>query len=314
MPRHLPPLNALRVFETAARAESFTAAAQELHITHGAVSRQIKLLEERLGQPLFVRDGQRRVATEHARAFALEISAAFDRIGDAALRFGKSPRSRVVRVTAQTTLAIHWLVPRLPEFHALHPDVDVVLSTAGSAAPDWRGSFDVAIRRDPGVAAEYRHFERTALIRETRTLIAAPCLLERLPLSRKAALARHAFITTATRPGDWEAWLAAAGLDDMRPTRFLRFDHFHVSLQAIIDGLGVGIGTLPTLARDVAEGRLVQPFPEVQVPGASYVALVPRDTDKSRPLHDFMAWLTALSIEPLPPAPPPARTGRRRSA
>jgi len=297
MSRDLPPLNALRIFETAARAESFTAAASELNITHGAVSRQIKLLEERLGQQLFVRQGKRSVATDHARAFALEISALFDRMGDATLRFGKSPRSRVVRVNAQTTLAMRWLIPRLPEFHALHPNVEVVLTTASSADPGFRGSFDVAVRRDPGAAPEFRHFRKTPLFSEWRTVIAAPSLLERQPLQRVSALARQTFIATATRAGDWEAWLTAAGRESLRPASFLRFDHFHVSLQAIVDGLGIGIGTLPTLSRDVTQGRLTLPFSELRVAGADYVALVPAAADGARQLHDFIAWLVAVASE-----------------
>lgn len=298
MPRNLPPLNALRIFETAARASSLTAAANELNITHAAVSRQIKLLEERLGQQLFVRQGQRSVATDHARAFAIEISQAFDRIGDAALRFGKSPRSRVVRVNAHTTFAIRWLMPRLPDFHAKHPDVDVVLTTASSAETGFRGSFDVAIRRDPGTGPEYRQFEKTPLFTEWRTVIAAPSLLDRQPLDRLAALAHYTFIATATRAGDWEAWLAGVDQERLRPTRFLRFDHFTVSLQAIIDGLGVGIGTLPTLSRDIALKRLALPFPELRVAGPNYVSLVPLDADKSRHLRDFLAWLAAKADAP----------------
>lgn len=297
MGRDLPPLNALRIFETAARAESFTAAASELNITHGAVSRQIKLLEERLGQQLFVRQGKRSVATDHARAFALEISALFDRMGDATLRFGMSPRSRVVRVNAQTTLAMRWLIPRLPEFHALHPTVEVVLTTASSADPGFRGSFDVAIRRDPGAAPEFRHFSKTPLFSEWRTVIAAPSLLERQPLQRVSALARHTFIATATRAGDWEAWLTAAGQEGLRPASFLRFDHFHVSLQAIVDGLGIGIGTLPTLSRDLTQRRLTLPFSELRVAGADYVALIPAAADGTRQLHDFIAWLAAVASE-----------------
>ncbi|MES3000829.1 MAG: LysR substrate-binding domain-containing protein [Pseudomonadota bacterium] len=291
----MPPLNALRIFETAARAESFTAAASELNITHGAVSRQIKLLEERLGQQLFVRQGKRSVATDHARAFALEISTLFDRMGDASLRFGKSPRSRVVRVNAHTTFAMRWLIPRLPEFHALHPDIEVVLATASSADPGFRGSFDVAIRRDPGAAPEFRHFRKTPLFSEWRTVIAAQGLLARQPLKRVSALARHTFIATATRAGDWEAWLAAAGRESLRPARFLRFDHFHVSLQAIVDGLGIGIGTLPTLSRDLSQGRITLPFPEIRVAGSGYVALVPAAADGPRQLHEFLAWLEAAA-------------------
>ncbi len=296
-------MHALRIFEVAARAPSFTAAAHELNITHAAVSRQIKLLEERLGYQLFVRQGQRSVATDHARAFAIEISRAFDHIGDAALRFGKSPRSQAVRVNAHTTFAIRWLMPRLPAFHALHPDIDVVLTTASSSESGFRGSFDVAIRRDPGTGPEYRHFEKTPLFTEQRTVIAAPSLLKRKPLRRPATLAKHTFIATATRAGDWEAWLAAVGHEGLRPTRFLRFDHYTVSLQGIIDGLGVGIGTLPTLSRDLALGRLMLPFPELQATGATYVSLVPFDADKSRQLRNFLAWLTAMVVAPMWPEP-----------
>lgn len=298
MNRKLPSLNALRVFEKAAHAESFTAAASELNITHGAVSRQIKLLEEQLGQQLFLRQGKRSVATDHARAFALEISALFDRLGDAAVRFGKSPSRRVVRVNAQTTLAMRWLIPRLPDFHALHPDVEITLATASSADPGFRGSFDVAIRRDPGAVQELQYFEKTPLFKEWRTVIASPVLLERKPLPCLAELAGHTFIATATRVGDWEAWLAAAGREDLRPMRFLRFDHFHVSLQAIVDGLGVGIGTLPTLARDAFQGRLALPFSELRVPGGDYVALVPKSAHRSRQLNEFLVWLNAVAAEP----------------
>ncbi|VVE13095.1 LysR family transcriptional regulator [Pandoraea iniqua] len=289
--RQLPPLNALRVFETAARAPSLSAAAQELSITHGAVSRQIALLEDWLGQQLFVRQGQRNVATDHARAFAAEISAAFDRIGDAALRFGKAPQTRTVRVNAQTTLAMHWLMARLPAFHAAHPDVQIVVTTSSSADPAFRGGFDVAIRRDPPPGAEWQPYEKTPLFTERASVVASPSLLQTQPLRRLKDLAKHAFVATQTRVGAWEDWLNAAGVPEVRPVRFHRFDHYHVSLQAVFDGLGIGIGCTPTLDRELASGRLVMPFPEIQAGGATYVTLVPRDADKSRPLHDFLAWV-----------------------
>lgn len=297
MSRQLPPLHALRVFETAARAESLSAAAQELSITHGAVSRQIALLEEWLGQTLFVRQGQRNVATDHARAFAAEISAAFDLIGDAALRFGKAPQTRVVRVNAQTTLAMHWLIARLPAFHAAHPDVQVVVTTSSGADPAFRGGFDVAIRRDPPPRPEWQPYERTLLFTERASVVAAPSLLEALPLRRLKDLAKHTFVATQTRVGAWEDWLSVAGVPALRPVRFHRFDHYHVSLQAVVDGLGLGIGCTPTLDRELAAGRLVMPFPNIHADGATYVTLVPRDADKSRPLRDFLAWVHEAADE-----------------
>ncbi|VVD68436.1 LysR family transcriptional regulator [Pandoraea aquatica] len=317
MSRQLPPLHALRVFETAARAESLSAAAQELSITHGAVSRQIALLEEWLGQTLFVRQGQRNVATDHARAFAAEISAAFDLIGDAALRFGKAPQTRVVRVNAQTTLAMHWLIARLPTFHAAHPDVQVVVTTSSGADPAFRGGFDVAIRRDPPPRPEWQPYERTLLFSERASVVAAPSLLEALPLRRLKDLAKHTFVATQTRVGAWEDWLSVAGVPALRPVRFHRFDHYHVSLQAVVDGLGLGIGCTPTLDRELAAGRLVMPFPDIQADGATYVTLVPRDADKSRPLRDFLTWVHEATHEvasaPATEVTPPARRSTSRA-
>lgn len=293
--RHLPPLNALRIFETAARAQSLSAAAEELSITHGAVSRQIAQLEQWLGQPLFVRQGQRNVATDHARAFAAEISAAFDRIDDAAVRFGKTPQARLVRVNAQTTLAMRWLIPHLPAFHAAHPDVQVTVATSSGADTTLRSGFNVALRTDPGARPQWQGFDKLTLFTERATVVAAPGLLANQPLRRLGDLARHVFIATETRVGDWDAWLEQVGQPTLRPLRFQRFDHYHVSLQAVLDGLGLGIGSTPTLDRELAAGRLVMPFPDQQMTGATYAALVPRDGDKPRHLRDFLDWLQTLA-------------------
>ncbi|MFL9926669.1 LysR substrate-binding domain-containing protein [Herbaspirillum lusitanum] len=288
--RHLPPLNALRIFETAARASSLSAAAEELGITHSAVSRQISLLEDWLGQPLFRRQGQRSVATEHARAFAAEISSAFDLLGDAAVRFGKTPSTRVVKVNSQTTFAMHWLIPRLPAFHERYPDIEVSVTTSNSAETKGLVGFDVLIRRDALDRPEWRYFERRPLFEEQLSLIAAPALLKRNPLEQLEDLGRQVCVSSHTRVGEWERWLQAAGVAELRPRRFQRFDHYHVSLQAIVDGLGVGVGGLPTLAHDVQLGRLVLPF-AVTAKGSSYSAWVPPDADKSLPLREFLDWL-----------------------
>lgn len=288
--RHLPPLNALRIFETAARASSLSAAAEELGITHGAVSRQVSLLEDWLGQPLFTRQGQRSMATEHARAFAAEISAAFDLVSDASVRFGRTPCTRVVKVNAQTTLAMRWLIPRLPAFHALHPDTEISVATSNSTETKSLSGFDVLIRKGPLDKPEWRYFDRRPLFEESLTLIAAPRLLRQQPLNTPDDLATHVFVSSQTRVGEWERWLKAASMAGLRPLRFQRFDHYHVSLQAVIDGLGVGIGGLPTLAHAIEQGQIVTPLP-VGTTGGRYTVLVPNDVDKSAPLREFLAWL-----------------------
>jgi len=288
--RHLPSLNALRVFETAARASSYSDAAEELGITHGAVSRQVAVLEAWLGQPLFSRQGQRNVATDHARAFAADVSMAFDHLSEAVTRFGKAPANRVVRVAAQTTVAMRWLIPRLADFHASNPEIEVALSTTNTGEYDKLRRFDVLILRAPPDKPEWRHFQQTVLFEERLTVVAAPILLKRIPLTALADLAGQVFVTSETRSGEWERWLQAAGMADIRPVRFQRFDHYHVCLQAVIDGLGVGIGGLPTLSHEIEVGRLLAPF-DFTAAGSTYSALVPNDVDKTRHLHCFLRWL-----------------------
>ncbi|TMS59778.1 LysR family transcriptional regulator [Imbroritus primus] len=311
MPHKLPPLNALRIFEVTARAGSYSAAARELNLTHGAVSRQIEILEGWLGQPLFIRQGQRMVATVHAQAFSREISAAFDHISEASERYGKSASRKVVRVNAAATFAMRWLIPRLDDFHARQPDVDVRVSTAFSNEPGLRGTFDVAIRN---TSEPFEHFEMTPLFTEYRTVIASPALLRDTPLRTVTDLASAALLYTETRPGDWEAWLQAAGHATFRPSRSLRFDHYFVTLQAVVDNLGVAIGRFPTLASDHASGRIAVPFDDIRVAGAPYYAMIPRDADKPGYLRAFLDWLVeAAQAETRLPAGKAtgARTGKR---
>jgi LysR family transcriptional regulator, glycine cleavage system transcriptional activator len=293
MPHQLPPLNALRIFEVAARATSFTEAAKELHLTHGAVSRQIQRLEEALGQPLFRKDGHRMIATAHAKAFAREISSAFDHIGDAARRYGKLSTSKVIRVNAPATFAMRWLIPRLAEFRELQPATEVRVSTALSNDSMFKGSFDIAIRRSPG---DQSQFEVISLFAERATVIASPLLLTRSKLRRPTDLSKAVLLATETRPGDWEAWLGIAGCGDLRPRQHLRFDHFFVTLQAVIDGMGLGIGTFPTLSSDELSGRIARPFPSLEVSGDTYFALLPLDSDKPKHLREFRDWLCASAL------------------
>ena len=288
MPHQLPPLNALRVFEVTARAGSYTEAARELNLTHGAVSRQIQLLEASLGQPLFRKEGQRMVATAHARAYAREISQAFDHISDASRRYGRRGRNPVIRVNAPATMAMRWLIPRLTTYRLKHPEVEVRVSTAFSHEPAFRGSFEVVIRRMP---IDTTGYDVQPLYTEHHTVIASPAYLAGHALRRPKDLASAIWLSSETRPGEWEEWLQAAGHADLRPVQNLRFDHFFVTLQAVVDGLGLAIGPMPTLVTDFKQGRIALPFPDIRSPGRSYSMLVPLDSDKPKYLRDFLSWV-----------------------
>jgi len=291
--RRLPPLNALRVFEVAARTGSYAEAGAQLGLTHGAVSRQIAALETWLGQRLFVRTGRRMTATPAARAFAAEVSLSFDRMSIAAEACGRPQVRRILRVNAPTTFAMRWLIPRLDRFHAERPEVEVVVTTATTLHSELRGGFDIAVRRGVAEQSIWPQYRAVHFLSEMDTLIVSPSLYERYPLRQPADVAQHVLLGSETRPGDWSDWLERADLALESGQLRRLFDHFFVTLQAVVDGLGVGIGPLPVLEADVAAGRLLTPLPAICVPRTGYVALIPFDANKTASLTSFMDWLVA---------------------
>lgn len=286
----IPPLPALRAFLAACRRGSFTAAAEELNVTHGAVSRQVQQLEEWLGQTLFERSGQRMVATPHALAFAQEVGEAMQRIDDAARRYGRGSASSLLRVNAPATFAMRWLIPRLPDFYARHPGVQVQVQTATTQQLTLAGSFDAAIR--VGALNHNKHFTALPFLDEWHVLLAAPALLQQRPLNSVAQLADHVLLETETRPGLWQQWLNVAGYRDEADMRRQRFDHFYVTYSALVDGLGVALGPLPTLDRDIQAGRLVHCLPDIRTPPQRYYCLTPAGVPKTLAHRQFEEWLT----------------------
>jgi LysR family glycine cleavage system transcriptional activator len=291
--RRLPPLNALRVFEVAARTGSYAEAAAELGLTHGAVSRQIAALEGWLGQRLFARAGRRMVATPIARVFAAEVSLSFDRVIAAAEACGRPVSRRILRVSAPTTFAMRWLIPRLERFHEELPHVEVAVTTVSTVHEELRGGFDVAIRRGVTSLGAWPRYRAIPVLEDVDTLIMSPGLFAQHPIQAPADVEGHVLLATETRPGEWIDWLEAAGLSHLvgRPRRV--FDHFFVTRQAVEDGLGLGIGPLPLLEIDVLSGRIMTPLPDIRVRRTGYVALTAIDADNSAPLKGFVDWLVA---------------------
>ncbi|PWC96497.1 LysR substrate-binding domain-containing protein [Azospirillum sp. TSO5] len=296
--RRLPPLNALRIFEVAARTGSYAEAGAELGLTHGAVSRQIATLEGWLGQRLFMKDGRRMVATPMARVFAAEVGLSFDRLAVAAEACGRPDARRILRVSAPTSFAMRWLIPRLNRYHADHPQVEVAVTTVSTVLEELRGGVDVAIRR--GVAREHvwPQHRIVPVLDDVDTLIMSPALFARRPIHQPADIEGHTLLASETRPGDWSGWLEAAGLQHLAGHPRQIFDHFYVTRQAVEDGLGIGIGPLPMLDIDVANGKLMTPLPEIRVPRTGYVALVPRQADAGNLIAGFVDWLVGESRGP----------------
>lgn len=289
--RRLPPLNTLRIFEVAARTGSYAEAGVELGLTHGAVSRQISALEGWLGQKLFTKDGRRMVATPTARIFAAEVGLSFDRLSVAAEACGRPGARRILRVSAPTSLAMRWLIPRLSRYHAEYPHVEVAVTTVSCVVEDLRGGVDVSIRR--GVARDdaWPHHRAVPVLEDVDTLIMSPSLFAERPILKPADIDGHTLLAAETRGGEWAAWLDAAGLQHLSGSPRQMFDHFFVARQAVEDGLGIGIGPLPMLEIDIASGRLMTPLPDIRVPRTGYVAVFPRQADAGNVVTGFVDWL-----------------------
>ncbi|MBT2321833.1 transcriptional regulator GcvA [Variovorax paradoxus] len=289
MPRRLPPLNALRAFEAAARCGNFTRAAEELCVTQGAVSRHVATLEGWLKVQLFERGRHGIVLTPPGQAYFGTVRAALDQIdyGTRALQAG--PDERRLRIKLPPTFAIRWLVPRLARFHALHPKIDVQITTSHERADFTREEVDLSIHSEPS-PPEGAGCRR--LFGETLLPVCAPGLLEQgLPLARPADLARHVLLCSMNRPKDWPTWLAAAGAPEIDGNSGLKFENAALAYQAAADRLGVMVALHAFVRDDLAAGRLVAPFPLlVETQGAYYLAWR-SDTPQPERVQAFEAWI-----------------------
>jgi LysR family glycine cleavage system transcriptional activator len=290
--RSLPPLNAVRAFEAVARLGSLKEAAVELSVTHGAVSQQIRLLEDWLGVPaLFRRSVRRLVLTPAGAALLAEFGPALDRISAAVqqhrARRGRAP-SIVLHVNALATFSLRWLLRRIGAFRAEHPDIEVRLSTSNEPIDALAESFDVIIRGGPD---SFPGYTSRFLFGERRLPVCSPAILADAPLETVSDLSRHTLLHVSSMARLWRDWLVEAAEPTLRSEASLTFDHFYLTIQAAIDGLGVAMGPTALIADDLTAGRLVTPFPDISLPARSYFAYLP-DARRTDPhIAVFCDWL-----------------------
>ena len=289
MKRTLPPLNALRAFEAAGRLGSFKEAAAELHVTHGAVSQQVRLLEEWLGASLFERHNRRVVLTPAAEAYLAEVGPLFEQLSQATARYGLLETvSRTLSVNAPATFTLRWLVPRLAQFRAEHPDVDVKVETSNESVESLKEIYDIVIRGGPDT---FYGYSMQLFLSEERLPVCSPALLQRLPLRTPDDLREHTLLHTSSLPRLWPDWLAKAQISALRPAATLTFDHFYLTLQAAIDGIGIAMGPTALVSDDLAAGRLVAPFAGPRLPSRSYCTYVPDGRSADDVIVLFRSWL-----------------------
>ena len=288
MSRRLPPLNALRAFEAAARHLSFTQAAEELNVTQAAVSHQIRGLEDRLGFPLFRRLSRALVLTEAGQLLFPEVREAMDILTTAVNRVQRQDTEGVLTVTTMDSFAQSWLVPRLGRFRQSHPDIDVRLVMSDRMVDLAREGVDVAVRYGRG---NWPGLTVSLLRTEELFPVCAPELIAKGPPLKEPCDLAHYTLLHDEMPVDWRDWLAAAGCDTVNPERGPGYSHSNLVLLAARAGEGVALGRSVMVADDLAEGRLVRPFDfALPAPQAYYLACVEGEADRPK-IRAFREWL-----------------------
>jgi len=285
--RFLPSMSLLVAFEAVCRTGSAAAAARELSLTQGTVSRLVRALEDRLGTPLFRRERKRLIPTEAARAYAAEVARATDILGRATVALASAPGSGVLNLAILPTFGTHWLAPRLARFLSANPGVTVNLSTRLRPFDILAEGFDAAIHFGRPDWPEAGHLE---LFGERLIACAAPALARGLGLAGPADVPRAPLLALDTRPGGWRGFFRHHGIAG-EPRPGMVFDQFATMMQAAIHGLGLALLPEFLAGEAVADGRLVALAPPAATGQGSYHLVWPLARAGWPPLAAFRAWI-----------------------
>ncbi|CUW11236.1 Glycine cleavage system transcriptional activator [Serratia grimesii] len=282
-------LGGLRCFEAAARLESFTQAANSLSLTHGAVSRAVRALEDELGVALFERHHRRVYLTGAGRMLLQASQQAFGILEHTAQTLRQQAQNAPLVLSCEPTLLMRWLIPRLPAFQLAHPDINLQL-VAGGGPFSFQDGISAAIRRNDFDWGDKLH--SVALFNERVGPVCKPEMVPRfITVNAGQSTLRHdaVLLHSATRPDAWQKWAQSQDMAlEGRPDQ--RFDHFYFSLQAAVAGIGVAIGPWQQVRDDVASGLLSAPFGFIP-DGSGYCLLTPQEIQPDSAMARLAGWL-----------------------
>lgn len=285
----LPPLNAVRVFEAAARLGSFNHAAEELHVTPSAVSHQVRALEEYLGVKLFRRLTRQVRLTSEGRLYLGPVRDALEQIRLATEQIARDRYSGPLTISAAPSFTVGWLMPRLSEFQLAHPDIEVRLNASVELVDLTRSDVDVGIRSGsrawPGLRAH-------RLMAEELVPVCSPRLLEPAgALGKPADLVGATLLHELPRMGQWRSWLSVAGVQHPDPDRGPKFQNQVLAVEAAVAGMGVALANRRFVESRLREGRLVVPFEADFASECVYYLVYPEARAEQPKIAAFRDWL-----------------------
>lgn len=284
----LPPLYALQAFLAAADCGSFTGAATRLNLTQGAVSRQVQLLEEYYGCPLFVRLARGLALTAEGQELLAPVQQAMTSLAEASARVRRG--ADVLRIQLPPTMAVRWFLPRLPALQAELPGFEIRVATHWTDAPDFGGSdADAIIAHGKG---NWPHLVEVPLMRERLVPLCTPELAA--GLREPADLAGATLLHATPHRHEWLAWLRGAGVPELQGAREQLFDTVDMCVQSAERGLGVAIADAAMFTDLIASGKLVTPFDIEVDSGNGYFLTYPPQRREQRNIRLFEQWLTTV--------------------
>ena len=287
-------VGALRTFETVARLLNFRAAAQELALTQSAVSRQIQALEDEVGVRLFLRHTRAVELTSAGAQLLGAVTSALPRLDSAVGQIRQSAGRRTEALTTFASFASLWLIPRMEEFQAAHPDIDIRIDASDTAVDLELSELDLALRHGPNARMPAG---ATHLFDEELTPVASPWLLESAaPVKGPPDLLQFALIEDAHESRDewvtWRRWFDERGFSSLQPKRWLYFNYTYQMVQTAVSGQGVVLARLPLVAEALARGDLVEVLPGQRIASPFSYWLVPGPRSAQRPeIQAFTEWL-----------------------
>jgi LysR family transcriptional regulator, glycine cleavage system transcriptional activator len=288
MALRVPSFSALRAFDAAARHLNFSQAAEELHLTHGAISHQMKALEASLGVSLFRREGRRMLLTDAGQHFAARLRDVLGDLAAAVAEVAQRRDQKELTISVLPSFASYWLIPRLPSFHGRHPEIDVNIRATQALADFGRDGVDLAIRIGqghwPGLVAE-------KLFDEEAFPVASPRFNGGALPKRPQDLAGAVLLRSERQP--WTPWFRAIGLDWPEPSRGPIYSDETLLIQAAAEGIGVALARGALVTADLASGRLVRLFPRRVPSRTAYYLVYPEAAGELPRVRAFREWIRA---------------------